>query len=575
MKKSLGYLTGVILLFTLAVSGANTSASSAFVPQHVVVFGGGSRLFWVSWTESSSTTVRSNSGYLFRFCTDTTCSLATAVAEPHYRDNAPYREYLTTIGMPEELGSGETTVEVGHADLRESDMWSQPSRPITPVTPPQSPENPTLPQMQVGIAQQGSTDIQFGYCFNRRNDDDLMRSGTDLVFHAVRPTATYTLSSNGTVVESGSMGGADEAWFQLCEDSFLAPVRIDNLTTGTTYRIEIRFESMNHPTLVAYQDFTTAGGCPIEAPQYITPAIPWNHAVVDENNRFVHYLTAIFSKRYARNRGVAPAYTTPGKTFPSSSAYEYLPEIDDWALHLDEVSSIGRTELVKRTVFEDCAPEEVDMLVTTVTDSRSGEDFESACQVVDGVVIPTRIGECFLRIVASRRTPVTGFSVAPRSARSTQVLTVPFIIDSLDPSPPPSMPASSDSQPTRALPDAGSPSNAIGSPAGTAGSLPENPSRKSQTSGITRDLGPIGTSSMIRTVGDRISMSTLTKRSGIKPAPGSTSSIRIFRSSRKVCHLRDRRVVMAGPGTCQLNLVIRQARRRPFIRTLTIVSRPR
>jgi hypothetical protein len=36
--------------------------------------------------------------------------------------------------------------------------------------------------------------------------------------------------------------------------------------------------------------------------------------------------------------------------------------------------SRGKTELIKRTVFKDCAPEEVDILVTTVDNPIRGEE---------------------------------------------------------------------------------------------------------------------------------------------------------------------------------------------------------
>jgi hypothetical protein len=546
-------------LATLAAIVVSSQAFSVVraepvVPRHVVALAGGNsgRMLFIDWIEPAGTSVEMGDIYSFKFCNTDECQVVEGAALSVYQATT-YVEPLATATVPVSMGSQLITVKVARGSNPSNDDWSSPSRAVLPSEPAQLPEDPTLPQLDVMILQQGQQYIDFGFCFNRTDDTQLVRSGNDLVFHAVRPRATYQVSLASQVVSSGTFGMSyvDAAWWHMCEETYADQVRVQDLQPGATYRIEVRLETENHAPLTATKDFTTPGGCPLEAPQYVSPGLPWGHAVIDSDNRFVHHLGWAFSKRSARNRGVAPTYTSAGKTFPGSGAYEYLPEIDDWALHLEEASAIGKTELIKRTVFKDCAPEEVDILVTTVNNPIRGEEQESSCQVIEGVAIPTRIGECFLRIVASRRVVTEqGSAVSTRSARSTQTLLLPLVIDSVGATP-------STQRPLEGT-----------TPGKTAGST-------DQALPITGGAAKLVDSVLARRVGSKLSWTSIIRRSGIKPATSAKSTLKVSRESRKICRLRSNKVELLAAGSCRLTLTVSQTNRRNYSKVLSVTALPR
>jgi hypothetical protein len=544
-------MVAVVLVSSQASSPVR---AESVVPRHVVALAGGNsgRMLFIDWIEPAGTSVEVGDVYSFKFCNTDGCQVVEGAALSVYQAST-YVEPLATATVPDSMGSQLVTVQVASGSEPSNGGWSSPSRAVVPEEPPQLAEDPSLPQLDVMILQQEQRSIGFGFCFNRTDDAQLVRSGNDVVFHAVRPRATYRVSLADQVVSSGTFAGSnvDAAWWRMCEEGYADQTRAQDLQPGATYRIELRLETENHAPLTATKDFTTPGGCPLEAPQYVSPGLPWGHAVIDPDNRFVHHLSSVFSKRSARNRGVAPTYISPGKTFPGSGAYEYLPEIDDWALHLEEASAIGKTELIKRTVFKDCAPEEVDILVTTVDNPIRGEEQESSCQVIDGVAVPTRIGECFLRIVASRRVVAgQGSPVSTRSARSAQTLLLPFVIDSVSATPATQRPLEG------------------ATPGKTAGSTDQ---------AVPKTGGPAALvdSILARRVGSKLSWSSIIRRSGITPASTAKSTLKVSRDSRKICRLRSNKVELLAAGSCRLTLTVSQAKRRNYSKVLSVTALPR
>jgi hypothetical protein len=171
--------------------------------------------------------------------------------------------------------------------------------------------------------------------------------------------------------------------------------------------------------------------------------------------------------------------------------------------------------------------------------------------VIDGVAVPTRIGECFLRIVASRRVVAgQGSPVSTRSARSAQTLLLPFVIDSVSATPATQRPLEG------------------ATPGKTAGSTDQ---------AVPKTGGPAALvdSILARRVGSKLSWSSIIRRSGITPASTAKSTLKVSRDSRKICRLRSNKVELLAAGSCRLTLTLSQAKRRNYSKVLSVTALPR
>ncbi len=191
----------------------------------------------------------------------------------------------------------------------------------------------------------------------------------------------------------------------MATDFQLSSIENPRLEVGTTYTLTLRVTSDSQQHYAEDLSFTTPGGCPsnVAPPPRADNLSPSAQIVTDEDGYFVRRIMqggATWSPR------VRPAYRSAYKTWPTTSDYQYLATVDDWALHLD-ATNIGKAEILQRTIFEECAPEEVKMLVEVRTNPLDGAQTESSCRLVEGEVIVDRVGFCTLRVVISNSTGVS------------------------------------------------------------------------------------------------------------------------------------------------------------------------
>ena len=120
----------------------------------------------------------------------------------------------------------------------------------------------------------------------------------------------------------------------------------------------------------------------------------------------------------------ANLYVSPYKTFPYNSSFVYVPEIDDFAMDMSSLSTSGKYQIKDATIFKDCSSEQVQIAASTA-DFR-GKSDDRACQIVEGNIIPTRVGRCILRVQVTRKPSVASSGVRKMGFTFTRDLAVNF-----------------------------------------------------------------------------------------------------------------------------------------------------
>lgn len=373
------------------------------------------------------------------------------------------------------LSYGETWAkpicEVPHRIDPSAINWSDPTPPINRYAEPAGKADETLPAMEILISHlnpdpaKKTRSISFTFCVNKVSEDQTSFFGNIPGFRVpymrvIAPRAEWTLTSTNAPSRSGSTSdlvdktsnfdadrepGAGRTFpARFCPKKYMqrhlfAPATtIDQLEPGRKYTLNLELESDNHPPMLSSVEFIVPGGCPTETLGTIPRAIPDKYVVIDDDRRYASwqmFVTDGLPSEWIGTR-IAPLYYSPIKTTPTSSKFEYLPQIDDWALHLD-ATTIGNASIQSRTIFADCSPEEVQMLVEVKTNRLTGQEYESSCRLIEGEVQITRVGLCTLRVIISPE-------LQPVKKASTQTHTADlyFIIDKL-PTNPTSMSTSS------------------------------------------------------------------------------------------------------------------------------------
>lgn len=424
---------------------------------------------------------------------------------------------------------------------------SDPSAPFYADPPEASSIDATRQFVQPVLASLSTNSLSMGVCFNRTSDafrsPDNSQWPVGLRFPGY--SLTYEISKDGTVIKSGPSNilgsGIQGNWFngRYCEDGAEGderwqihdPVLVrgsrspDSLDVGTTYTFTYKLISESSQPISGSLDFTTPGGCPS------TPPGPPRHlvkshwsALLDNSGRYQTVFQG-FSPRqsaYMAAEQYANIYLSPFKTFPYNSSFVYVPEIDDFAMDASSLSTSGKFQIKDATIFKDCSPEQVQIAASI--EGTPGTSDDSACQIVDGNVIPTRVGRCILRVQLTRKPSVTASGVRTMGNTFTRKLAVDF--SSLPPASP--------------VMDTKSPS----------------------------------IEAMVRTVavktGTAQSLLMLAKAAQFSVPKGAKVSATVSRTSKKMCKVSVSKVVGILPGKCTITIKVTPKNGKAKVKTIAV-----
>ena len=312
-----------------------------------------------------------------------------------------------------------------------------------------SPIDTTQQFLQPVLNSLSSHYLSMGFCFNRTSDAFRRPNdgNSDIGLRFPEAFMKVEVSKDGTVIQSRTISsrgdGVQGDWFngRYCEDGTEGDERFEiydpgywrgnrnanSLDAGTTYTFTFSVFDGSSQIVSGSLDVTTPGGCPSTPPgppQFLVKS-GWS-ALIDSSG---YYLTLFqgFSPRqsaYMSAKQSANLYVSPYKTFPYNSSFVYVPEIDDFAMDMSNLSTSGKYQIKDATIFKDCSSEQVQIAASTA-DFR-GKSDDRACQIVEGNIIPTRVGRCILRVQITRRASVTASGVRKMGFAFTRDLAVNF-----------------------------------------------------------------------------------------------------------------------------------------------------
>ena len=326
----------------------------------------------------------------------------------------------------------------------------------------------------------------------------------------------------GTHLRSGSCASGDSFYDP---NQFVAGGS-EGISAGKIFDVGFSVTPPGGPTETRAIRTLTPGGCPEQgnfAPPELTPTM---YALTSSDRYFDGRYAGTSENRFSstlRERGIiVPIYENmPTKTAPTSTqfwpadAFRYVAAIDDWELVLADAKPIVDAELVKRTPYKDCKSTEITVFKYAVPPDPNHPDREAlSCEVVEGIVVPKRIGACILRVSVQRTSAVSGMNLRELSA-STE-LTVAYYFTSLGASTPTSQPSSTTA-----------PSNSI----------------RIATKGLraTRSL----------------SLRTLASLAELSYASRGTMTISVPKSSTRVCKVTRKSLLGLRRGTCEAKISLR------------------
>ena len=312
-----------------------------------------------------------------------------------------------------------------------------------------SPIDTTQQFLQPVLNSLSSHYLSMGFCFNRTSDAFRWPSdyNSDIGLRFPEAFMKVEVSKDGTVIQSRTISsrgdGLQGDWFngRYCEDGTEGDERFEiydpgywrgnrnanSLDAGTTYTFTFSVFAGSSQIVSGSLDVTTPGGCPSTPPgppQFLVKS-GWS-ALIDSSG---YYLTLFqgFSPRqsaYMSATQSANLYVSPYKTFPYNSSFVYVPEIDDFAMDMSSLSTSGKYQIKDATIFKDCSPEQVQIVAST-TEIRGAND-DAACQIVEGNIIPTRVGQCILRVQVTRKPSVSASGTRKMGFTFTRDLAVSF-----------------------------------------------------------------------------------------------------------------------------------------------------
>lgn len=379
-------------------------------------------------------------------CHDTDCYVANSYVRTPYTPNSKARRtsiialftllpdtsnpspfYLRNRGLP-------LTARISAGNSPSDSTRSDPSAPFYADPPDASPNDATQQFVQPVLTSLSTSSLSMGLCFNHTSDafhsPDTSQWPVGLRFPGY--SLTYEISKDGNVFQSGNSnilgGGIQGNWFngRYCEDGpegderwqIYDPILMrgsrspGSLDLGTTYTFTYRLISGSSPPISGSLDFTTPGGCPSTPPGPPKHLVKSNwSALLDNSGRYLTIFQGFSLRQSAYMSAVQSAniYLSPFKTYPFDSSFVYVPEIDDFAMDASSLINGGKFQIKDATIFKDCSPEQVQIAVST--EGVPGTSDELACQIVEGNIIPTRVGRCILRVQLTRKTSVTASGI--------------------------------------------------------------------------------------------------------------------------------------------------------------------
>jgi hypothetical protein len=336
----------------------------------------------------------------------------------------------------------------------------------------------------------------------------------------------------GTHVNQAGCGGG----FSYEANLFVAQ---KGISPGKIYEVGFTVTPPLSQSVTRVMRVMTPGVCPESADFENPDPTPSRYAFMSNDGFFdgEYYGTNenSFTAKLAARGQLAPVYEHyPTKTAPTNSyiwpaeSFRYLQEIDDWELVVGDAKPIFDAELVKRTIFKDCAPSEVTVFKYAVPPDPRFPDRENlSCEVVQGVVVPKRIGSCILRVSFQRNSGVSSSGLRSRSVSSD--ILVAYYFSSI---------------------------------ADTPNSNPQNLS----TTTVVSKPSPTTNLKVNRT----LSLASISKLTKLSSKSSSVASLSISKSSSRFCKVVNKTIKGLRPGSCHVTLTLRQKSGKKTVGLITV-----
>ena len=546
-------LVGV--LATLVIPSNTSALESAKIDTPVVatIFPGGIAAVWSQPKGQAIAEV-----YSIEICHNADCFVANSLWEIPYDGTSkttrtsifllfrlfddprdPGLFYLRNKGLPLKA-----TISAGSSPS--DSTRSDPSASFYADPPEPSPIDATQQFVQPVLTSLTTSWASMGVCFNRTSDafrsQDTLQWPVGLLFPGY--SLMYEISKDGTVIHSGRSSilgsGSQGAWFngRYCEDGaegderfFIKPPGrtgipdYKSLDTGTTYTFTYSLVSDSSPTVSGALDFTTPGGCPSTPPGPPKQLVKSHWAaLLDNSGRYMAMFQGFTPRQsaYMSTAKFANLYSSAYKTWPYDSSFIYVPEIDDFAIDMSTLSTNGKFQIKDATIFKDCSPEQVQVAVSTEGPTRNAD--ASACQIVEGNIIPTRVERCILRVQLTRKASVTASGVRKKGFTFTRDLAVYF----------------------SSIPEPASPA--------TTATLPTTSISKAPVARISRMTSGKSIASFLK----------------LTVTPKSTIRLRIATSSLKFCKVAGASIKGLKVGQCKLTISVKPQRGVTKSRTISL-----
>lgn len=387
--------------------------------------------------------------------------------------------------------------------------------------------NPTRPELALaqGSVQLENYSIEF---FVRRNN-------VNLTSHK-RVIPPDNGPDPGTHTSQASCAGG----FSYSDPNLFVADSRAGISPGKIYEVGFTVTPPSSQSVTRTMKVMTPGGCP-ESANFENPnPTPSRYAYMSKDKFFDgEYLGTTenyFATELVTRGQLAPVYEDyPTKTAPTrqyniwpAESFRYLKEFDDWELVVSEAKPIFDADLVKRTIFKDCAPSEVTVFKYAVPPDPRFPDRENlSCEVVQGVVVPKRIGSCILRVSFQRNSGVSSSGLRTKSVSSDILIAYYF-----------------------------------SSIANTPDSSPQNIS----TTTVVTKQSPTTNLKVNRT----LSLASISKLTKLSSKSTSVASLSISKSSSRFCKVVNKTIKGLRPGSCHVTLTLRQKSGKKTVGVITV-----
>lgn len=478
-----------------------------------------------------------------RICEGTDCEVYTANYMSDTEGYSMHRTISPRVDIGTRFGKRPVTMQVPTDLVSASSGWSSASNAVTGWSDPtvwfkSRSSRPLLEVQFKGIDR--TTITRADLCANYREGAELATSisGISVFDLTGYTTARYVLFENGSQVKTEDLSSTIAATRSIpaCGGGVLGSGfmrNIDGLTAGKSYKLTYTISGPGKPDATATLDFVAPGACPTG--DIILPTSPrgFHFGLLGTDGTLKsYYATGTYPWRYESIVGarLAPIYFSASKVGPykgnlygvrdNKEKWRYVPDIDDWALVVDNAVPVTAANVLSYTVFADCATASLKPTLALAESKLPVRD--QACQIVGNEVIPTKPGQC----IVTATVPSTRVSAATaRSTSSSVAVTMNYVFSSLG-----SFTTTTTTTTTAAAPRA----------------TVSDGKRCSTVLSATR----------------RTATSTqLLKCAGLKTTRGQTIAVKITAASKNVCTARGSSIVRKKKGTCAATIQVKQGKK--------------